>query len=226
MQFFLNSLKAKLIWSVRSGGDSAPASRRDILPAYQRDAGPNPTSRSRQANILDDSKCDLPSRDLADEPADQTEFPGQDNLHSGNSTPASFSLFDISTLLPCDERDFAFGLVPTSRAALLGTPVAATHPELTSSPDRSLFATLVQAHQCWGQVARCACRSERDLAGDTAGPWEAESCYSHLVLALDVWEQQLPEKHKWSIRTLEGYRSESLDLVSATMPPAGGGVRG
>lgn len=36
----------------------------------------------------------------------------QNNLHSGYTTPMSFSLSDITTILPCEERDFAFGIVP------------------------------------------------------------------------------------------------------------------
>lgn len=69
----------------------------------------------------------------------------QDDLHSGNLTPASFVLADVTALLPSDEIDFAFGREPTSRAALAGTRAALTNPLLATLPDRSLFATLVQA---------------------------------------------------------------------------------
>ena len=33
----------------------------------------------------------------------------QDNLHSGPVSPVALSAFDITTLLPCDEDDFANG---------------------------------------------------------------------------------------------------------------------
>ncbi|KKY23857.1 putative n-carbamoylsarcosine amidase [Phaeomoniella chlamydospora] len=48
----------------------------------------------------------------------------QDSLHSGATTPACFSLNDITALLPCDEADFAFGNIPKERAALSGTQAA------------------------------------------------------------------------------------------------------
>ncbi|EXJ84728.1 hypothetical protein A1O3_05399 [Capronia epimyces CBS 606.96] len=77
-----------------------------------------------------------------------------DNLHSGHNSPVCFPLGDITTLLPCDEQDFAFGVVPAERAALMGTPPAIQDPRLTRSPSRSLFASLIQSHNLWGQVAR------------------------------------------------------------------------
>jgi hypothetical protein len=141
---------------------------------------------------------------------------GQNNLHSGYSTPYSFVLSDITTQLPCDEGDFAFGMIPQERAVLFGTQAAAANPSLVSTPNRSLFASLIQAHNLWGQVARRACRSEQELTGITAKPWESMSEYRQLSNALHQWEQDLPPRHRWSIRNLRGYRAESLDLVIAS----------
>jgi hypothetical protein len=138
---------------------------------------------------------------------------GQNNLHSGYSTPYSFALSDITAQLPCDETDFAFGIIPRERAVLFGTQAAAANPALVSTPSRSLFASLIQAHNLWGQVARRACRSERELTGAAAKPWESMSEYSQLSNALHRWEEDLPARHRWSIRNLRGYRAESLDLV-------------
>lgn len=33
-----------------------------------------------------------------------------ENLHSGSDSPIAFSYGDITVLLPCDERDFTFGI--------------------------------------------------------------------------------------------------------------------
>ena len=79
------------------------------------------------------------------------------------NTPAPYSLRDISALLPCDEQDFAFGTSPHARAALAGTAAARAAPALVSTPSRSLFAVLIQAHNLWGQVARRACQWESDF---------------------------------------------------------------
>jgi len=80
----------------------------------------------------------------------------QDNLHSGYNSPAPFSLSDITALLPCEESDFQFGLVPHERSALQGTVPAVANPFLTGSAKRSLLATLIHAHSLWGKVARKA----------------------------------------------------------------------
>ncbi|KAG4433496.1 hypothetical protein IFR05_011034 [Cadophora sp. M221] len=138
---------------------------------------------------------------------------GQTNLHSGHSTPFPFAFSDMTAQLPCEESDFAFGVIPCERAVLAGTEAAAAHPNLVSTLSRSLFASLIQSHNLWGQVARRACRSERELDGMVPKPWEASSEYSQLSTALRDWEQNLPIKHQWSIRNLRGYKSESLDLA-------------
>jgi len=140
-------------------------------------------------------------------------LPGQTNLHSGHSTPFPFAFSDMTAQLPCEESDFAFGVIPRERAVLVGTQAAAAHPKLASTPSRSLFASLIQSHNLWGQVARRACRSERELDGVTPKPWDVGSEYSVLSIALRDWEMNLPIKHQWSIRNLRGYKAESLDLV-------------
>ncbi|KAH7308745.1 hypothetical protein BKA65DRAFT_559625 [Rhexocercosporidium sp. MPI-PUGE-AT-0058] len=137
----------------------------------------------------------------------------QTNLHSGHSTPFPFAFSDMTAQLPCEESDFAFGVIPRERAVLEGTQAAAAHPDLISTPSRSLFASLIQSHNLWGLVARRACRSERELNGVTPKPWEVSSEYSRLSNALRDWEQNLPVKHQWSIRNLRGYKAESLDLA-------------
>ncbi|RDW80196.1 hypothetical protein BP6252_04834 [Coleophoma cylindrospora] len=144
----------------------------------------------------------------------------QDNLHSGHNTPASFSLADITTLLPCEESDFAFGLVPQERAALLGTRAAAANPALTKIPSRSLFASLIQTHNLWGQVARRACRNDSGTAGVDLEPWNSSSEYVRLTVALQQWGEQLPKRHQWSVWNLRGYKAEALDLayLSVVMP--------
>jgi len=143
----------------------------------------------------------------------------QDSLHSGDLAPSAFSLPDISTLLPCEETDFAFGHPPRHRAALARTAAARTEPALVHTPSRSLFATLIQAHDFWGRVTRCACSEERDLQGSSAGPWERGSAYAEMVAELSAWERALPQRHQWSTNNLRGYKAEGLDLayLSVTM---------
>ena len=51
-------------------------------------------------------------------------------------------LDSITTLLPCDESDFAFGIISTERAALPGTRAAMANPSLTSVKSQSLFASV------------------------------------------------------------------------------------
>jgi hypothetical protein len=138
---------------------------------------------------------------------------GQDNLHSGLRSPAAFTLSDITTLLPCEENDFAFGVIPSERAALAGTAAAAANPALTFTQSRSLFATLIQAHSLWGQVARRASHNDREQAGVTMNPWEESSEYAQLSNALRQWERDLPGRHRWSVWNLRGYKAESLHLV-------------
>ena len=137
----------------------------------------------------------------------------QDNLHSGYSTPTSFSLDDITTLLPCEERDFAFGLMPQERTALAGTLSAARNPNIVHTSSRSLFATPIQAHNLWGQVARRAVSSSEQHTGENLQPWDHRSDYAVLSLSLQTWEEHLPIRHQWSIWNLRGYKAEGLDLA-------------
>ncbi|KAF4634649.1 hypothetical protein G7Y89_g3438 [Cudoniella acicularis] len=137
----------------------------------------------------------------------------QDNLHSGYTTPVSFSLGDITAFLPCEERDFSFGLIPEERAALAGTSAATRNPAIVHTSSRSLFATLIQAHNLWGQVARGAVTSTGWQIGDSVDPWDSKSDYSRLLTSLKVWEEHLPARHKWSIWNFRGYKAEGLDLA-------------
>lgn len=135
----------------------------------------------------------------------------QENLHAGYSSPAPFPLEDITARLPCDEHDFAFGVNPTPRSVLPGTLPAQLQPESARSPDRCLFATLIQSHNLWGQVARRACRS--DLKTHGTEPWEPGSEYQVLTQELRRFEAEMPERHRWSTWNLRGWRSEGLHLA-------------
>lgn len=135
----------------------------------------------------------------------------QDSLHSGATTPACFSLNDITALLPCDEADFAFGNIPKERAALSGTQAAKYDDRLVWLPSRSLFATLIQAHSLWGQCARASIRQAD--RGPLTAPWQSSSRFAELSFALQQWEENMPQRHRWSLWNLRGYRSESLDLA-------------
>lgn len=149
----------------------------------------------------------------------------QENLHSGHNTPTPFAPDEITAYLPCSESDFAFGVVPVQRAALPGTPPALADPGLVFSPGRSLFATLVQAHNLWGHIARRACRPEQEPpgcsgAGGGAGvtpppppPWDEDSELSTLTRTLRQWEDSMPARHKWSAWNLRGWKAESLHLA-------------
>lgn len=135
----------------------------------------------------------------------------QENLHAGYSSPAPFPLEDITARLPCDEHDFAFGVNPTPRSVLPGTLPAQLHPDSAKSPNRCLFATLIQSHNLWGQVARRACRS--DLKTHGTEPWETGSEYQVLTEELRRFEAEMPERHRWSAWNLRGWRSEQLHLA-------------
>ncbi|KAL5627766.1 hypothetical protein BROUX41_003919 [Berkeleyomyces rouxiae] len=135
----------------------------------------------------------------------------QENLHSGYKTPAPFPLEDITTLLPCDEKDFAFGDVPAERAAMAGTPPGISNPSLIYSPRRCLFATLIQVHGLWGKVARRACRTDYNI--NKAPPWDPPSEYARTIAELDQWETSLPSNHCFSVWNLRGWKSESLHLA-------------
>lgn len=138
----------------------------------------------------------------------------QENLHSGYSTLAPFPLEDITAYLPCNEADFDYGIQPLERAALAGTVPGSANIALTTSPNRSLFATLVQAHTLWGRVARRACKPEQSSSSFQAiPPWEPESEYRVMTKSLQDWEDQMPYRHRWSIWNLQAWRAECLHLA-------------
>lgn len=118
---------------------------------------------------------------------------------------------DITTLLPCGEAEFAFGRVSTQRAALSGTLVAQNHPNLITLNTRSLFATLIQVHNLWGQIARRVSRADRERA-----PWLETSEYSKLAKKLREFENSTPDRHRWSLWNFRGYKTESVELVCAS----------
>lgn len=142
-----------------------------------------------------------------------------ENLHSGSDSPIAFSYSDITVLLPCHEHDFTFGIQPTTRAALVGTPPAKINPTLTSLSDRSLFAVLLQTHNFWGKVAKLVSAD----AALTTGPGEASrisaSDYTKLSLELIAFGESVPPQYRWSVWNLRGFKVEGLDLayLSAVM---------
>ncbi|KAK7751891.1 hypothetical protein SLS62_006192 [Diatrype stigma] len=141
-----------------------------------------------------------------------------ENLHSGSDSPGAFSYSGISVLLPCDEREFTFGVRPAQRAALMGTPPAIQNPELACLPSRSLFATLLQTHNLWGQVARLVSADAVQLSSPIEARVSADD-YGLLSRALREFEAHLPQQHSWSAWNLRGYKIEGLDLayLSVTM---------
>lgn len=135
----------------------------------------------------------------------------QENLQAGYSSPAPFPPEDVTARLPCDEHAFAFGIHPVPRSVLSGTVPARTEPNAAGSPHRCLFATVIQTHNHWGQVARRACRS--DLKTSDGEPWEPESEYQVLTKELQAFEADLPERHKWSLWNLRGWREEQMHIA-------------
>lgn len=135
----------------------------------------------------------------------------QENLQAGYCSPAPFPSEDITARLPCDEHDFAFGVDPTPRSVLSGTAPAQSQPGAARSPHRCLFATLIQSHHLWGQVARRACRS--DLKSSGSQPWEAASEYQLLTRELRKFEDEMPERHRWSFWNLHGWRDEHMHIA-------------
>jgi hypothetical protein len=111
-------------------------------------------------------------------------------------------------LLPCEESDFAFGRVCKDRAALAGTQAAENHPDLTSTPWRSIFATLIQAHDLWGQVVRRVSHLEFERE-----PWLDDSEYVKLTTTLRLWEQKLPDRHRWTVWNFRGYKADRIHMV-------------
>jgi hypothetical protein len=137
----------------------------------------------------------------------------QDNLHSGYNSPAPFSLDDITALLPCDESDFLFGVIPHERAALQGTIPALANLSLTGSPKRSLFATLIQTHSLWGKVARKAAGPSQGSSTRIPSPISSNSEYRRTVEALREFEQHLPPQQKWSVRNLTVWKDFGFELA-------------
>jgi len=131
-----------------------------------------------------------------------------DNLYTCHKAPLSFHWSDISTLLPSEESDFAFGRVTQERAALAGTQAAESNPELTSIDSRSIFATLIQVHNLWGQIARRACRTDRER-----DPWKSTSEFTRLTTTVREWEERMPARHRWSLWNFRGYKAEKVDLA-------------
>ncbi|KAF7550777.1 hypothetical protein G7Z17_g5474 [Cylindrodendrum hubeiense] len=140
----------------------------------------------------------------------------QDQLHSSPYSPVSLAASDITTLLPCDEQDFAAGRQPRSRAALEGTPPANENPALIFDPNRSLFASMVQAHHFWGLVSRRAVNFAR-----SDSPWDPNSEVALIIKKLRDWEQGLPQEHQWSPYFFKEYKSDGQDLayLGVTMIP-------
>lgn len=139
----------------------------------------------------------------------------QDQLHSSPYSPVSLAAADITALLPCEERDFALGREPASRAALEGTPPANANPSLTTVSGRSLFASLIQAHHFWGRVSRRAVNF-----GRSAHPWDPSSEFAVLTNKLNAWEDGLPGEHQWNHYILQEYKANGQDLVRVFSPPS------
>ena len=139
--------------------------------------------------------------------------PVQRNLTSGDRSPVPFSLNDITTLLPCEEHEFSYGLLPAARAALPGSRAAIDQTARVNFPSRSLFASLIQAHNLWGRVARRACNNPD--ASDNSGQnlWDESSEFLQLSLELQTFEAALPRSHQWSEWFLRNYKADSLDLA-------------
>jgi hypothetical protein len=132
----------------------------------------------------------------------------QDNLHCSPTSPVSLAAGDITTLLPCSEKDFAEVREPASRAALVGTPPAMQRPELIADPGRSLFAALIQVHNFWGIIARRAVSHDK-----SKDPWVDKSEYAKLVKELDDWEKSLQPSFLWSPDMFREYKKECQDLA-------------
>jgi hypothetical protein len=133
----------------------------------------------------------------------------QDSLHSGPYSPVTLGAPDITTLLPCNEEDFAAGRQPMSRAALPDSPPALEKPHLVRDPGRSLFASLMQIHHYWGTVSRRAATFAREAA-----PWDSGSEFWNMKQKIDDWEAGLPATHHWSKTQLFHFKNKGLDLVS------------
>jgi hypothetical protein len=134
-----------------------------------------------------------------------------ENLHYGSDSPLIFSYSDITVLLPCDEREFLFGIHPQIRAALDGTPPATGNPALTRLSTRPLFATLLQTHNLWGRVARLVSADSEQLSSD-APSRIATTEYTRLANIISNFERDVPSQHSWSAWNLRAFKIEGLDL--------------
>ncbi|SCV61192.1 related to general repressor of transcription [Fusarium fujikuroi] len=139
----------------------------------------------------------------------------QNQLQSRLSSPVSLVASDITTLLPCDEDDFANGREPPSRAAFEGTRSAIKNPDLVNE-NRSLFESLIQAYGFWGIVKR---HKVNHLPNSY--PWDPESEFAKVLNKLDYWEMSLPPAHKWSEARLREHKTKGQDLayLEVTMIP-------
>lgn len=140
----------------------------------------------------------------------------QDSLHSGPYSPVTLGAPDITTLLPCDEDDFAAGCQPKSRAALPDSPPANERPDLVRDPGRSLFGSLMQIHHYWGMVSRRAATFGHEVC-----PWTPQSEFCKMRRKLKDWEHGLPTEHRYAKPQLHYFKYRGLDLayLSVTMMP-------
>ncbi|KAJ2895229.1 uncharacterized protein MKZ38_006760 [Zalerion maritima] len=136
----------------------------------------------------------------------------QGQLHTSPSLPVPLS--DITVLLPSDEHEFASGREPLSRAALEGTMPALENSALIHDPNRSLFASLVQARQFWYTISRHAVTRRNSRHGLT-------SEFVCLINCLRDWERCLPLAHLLSSLNFERYKASGQDraYISVTMIP-------
>ena len=135
------------------------------------------------------------------------------NLFAGHHSPVPFALNDLTALLPSDESDFAFGVIPRIRAALPTSQAAIDHPELVNCSSRSLFGAVIQGYKFWGQIARGACL---DGGGPKIGDvqlWDNASPYSQQSMALLEWEAGLSKEHTWTEWNLRVYKAQNLDIA-------------
>lgn len=158
------------------------------------------------------------------------------NLFAGNYSPVPFALNELTALLPAEEQDAAFGIVPSVRAALPYSQAAVDNPALGAADfrARSLFGTVIQAYQLWGRVARGAClemerpggvakkRPIANAAARLAPPWtptlwNSDSSYAQQVAVLTDWERGLSRSHAWSEWNLRIYLTQDLDVAFASI---------
>jgi hypothetical protein len=100
----------------------------------------------------------------------------------------------------------------------MGTPPAIADPASTRLPTRSLFATLLQTHNLWGQVARLVSADAMQLGLKAESRIDVND-YGRLSQVLLDFERDLPQQHSWSVWNLRAFKVEGLDLsfLSAVM---------